>query len=234
MESSDDFNLNIQIKNWTFKNLKENEVTPSDRQEFMNHFYDSIQELVDMGLSEEEAFFVVERRFGERRDWASELKSANEDNIQLKQITTVFTSVVIYLVLYNLMVCMGRSLLIISNYLGVDIRNSLDYTKRFFFFMYALNIAAIVALYFIHKPIKWILKNISMKIRSIVILLFFLILSLILENYLVPVLANEIEHVAYRSLYFQQELGFKYVYSFLIGTGYLIIYLKSYKKNNIV
>lgn len=227
-----DFNIEIAIKNWEISNLRESDITPADRQEFINHFYDSIEELVEKGLSEEEAFIIIEKRFGKKTDWASEMQLVNEDNLQLRQIVTLFSGIVIYLTLYNIVLCLGRLILMFffSNR-GINIEICLDYTNRFFILVYSLNFAVIVALIFIHKPIKWILNNVSMKIKSILYLLFLLIVSLIAENYLIPSLAREIDDAIYRSFYYQQELVFKYVYSFQVGIGYIIIFLRYHKKN---
>ena len=231
MKTSDNFNLDLAIKNWEINNLKENEVTSADRQEFINHFYDSVEELIENGLSKEEAYFVVERRFGTKNDWAEEMRSVNEDNFHLKQIVTLFSGIVLYLVFYNLIVCFTRLILIVLVNRQFEIENCLDYTNRFFIFIYALMVATIVASYFLHKPIKWIIHNISMRIKNILFLLGLFIFSLIAENYLTPLLEREVKEIAYRSLYYQQELLFKYIYSILVGVGYVIIYIKYHKKN---
>ena len=159
------------------------------------------------------------------------MQLVNEDNLQLRQIVTLFSGIVIYLTLYNIVLCLGRLTLMFFSNRGMNIEICLDYTNRFFILVYSLNFTAIVALIFIHKPIKWILNNVSMKIKSILYLLILLIVSLIAENYLIPSLAREIDDAIYRSFYYQQELVFKYVYSFQVGIGYVFIFIRYHKKN---
>ncbi len=64
MESNIEFNIQEQIDRWVINIKSEPSITESDSEELKSHLLDSIDQLKDTGLNDEEAFWVASRRIG--------------------------------------------------------------------------------------------------------------------------------------------------------------------------
>lgn len=230
MDCSNEFDLNHAISKWENANFSQDDLTPADQKEFKSHILDCIDELKETGLSEEEVFTVAQMRLGTRNDWGEEMKVTNEDNFQLRKIILIFSGFILYVFSYNLILCSNRIVFLVSNHINGDLQGALNNAKTFFYIFYALSISGIVAIYFLHQPVKWLLQKTTISLRWGISVIIAVGIVVTLENYLIPLIAREIEDVICRSLYYDLEFYFKYIYSFIIGIGYFIIFLRFSRK----
>lgn len=233
MGSSDSFELKEAIDNWEKSNFSKKELMPSDKAEFKDHILNSIDELMENDLSEEEAFTIAKMRFGNREDWAEEIQILNEDNFQLKKIVLLISGVLLYIFSYKFILCTNRLILLWSNYYNGDVLASIENSKVFFSIIYALSISTAVALYFLHEPIKWLLKRVILNTKLIILFVFVFIVVIGAERFLVPQVRNSIDDKLMNDAFFNLERYFEYFYFLIISEGYIAIYIKYSKKYSI-
>lgn len=226
MDTTDEFNLNQAISKWEKVNLSQKDLTSADKNEYKNHIQDSIEELSELGLSEEEAFIIAQMRLGVRDDWGDEIRQQNKDVFHFKKIALIFSGFILYIFFYNTIICTNRLFLIISNHLNGNIIESIQNEKTFFNIVYTISISGIVALYFLHKPIKWLIEKVNLNIIKVLFIILILAFVVILENYLVPQVAILIIDKLLLAKFYQQEVVFRYVYTVIIVVGYISIYRK--------
>jgi hypothetical protein len=71
------FDLNAAIENWRNELAAQAQLTPDNRRELEKHLADSVTDLHGRGLSEEESFWLAQRRIGQPRQLAEEFVKAN-------------------------------------------------------------------------------------------------------------------------------------------------------------
>ncbi len=231
MDASNEFDLSTAFEQWEKSNFSKKEVTPADKEELKSHILDSIDELLEKKLSEEEAFAVARMRFGDRKDWGEEMQTLNEDNFQLKKIVLLFSGAILFMFFYNLILCSNRLLLLWLDYYNGDVESNIKNVMVFFNLIYALLISIIVALYFLHKPAKWLFERKPLSPRWIIIIIIALIVVVGEERFLVPEIRNSIDNVLLEDTFFLAERYFKYIYSFIVGIGFVTIYIRYNKKH---
>ncbi|NQU54029.1 MAG: hypothetical protein HQ522_15990 [Bacteroidetes bacterium] len=230
MDISGEFDLKAALEQWEKSNFSQKEVTPADKKELKSHILDSIDELQENGLSEEEAFAIAQMRFGDRKDWGEEMQTLNEDNFQLKKIVLLFSGVILFIFFYNLILCSNRLLLLWSNYYNGDVESNVKNVRVFYNVTYALLVSSIVALYFLHEPIKWLFEKVILNSKWIILLILALIVVVGAERLLAPQLRDSINNASLEDTFFSLERYFKYIYIFIIGIGYVSIYKRYQNK----
>lgn len=70
------FDLNTAFENWRNELAAQPELSSDDRRELEKHLSDSMAELRQRGLSEEEAFWLARRRIGQPQELAEEFEKA--------------------------------------------------------------------------------------------------------------------------------------------------------------
>lgn len=75
MESTGTFDLEKEIEGYSFS-ISAGQLAPSDRLELMDHFREETNDLIQKGLSQEEAFVVSRLRFGDRQMISDEFRKA--------------------------------------------------------------------------------------------------------------------------------------------------------------
>ena len=232
MDTPVKFDLNSAIQKWEKSNFSQKEITPVDRDEIKGHIYELIDELQEKDLTEEEAFSIAKLRFGDRKDWGEEMQTINEDSFQLKKVVMLFTGVIIYFISFNLILSSSRVIFLISNFINGDASGNIESVKIFFYAIYALTASCIVATYFLHQPIKWLLNMKSLGPVKMLYLFLALILIVAIERYLVLHINISLQERPLKSSYENVELYFEYIYLFIVILGSIIIYMRYNKKNN--
>lgn len=233
MDGTDDFELNDAIDKWGKSNLSDTETVPADRQEIITHILISINELIDVGLDEEEAFVVATMRYGTRKDWGEEMQTLNEDNFKLKKIVLAFSGFIVYIFSYNLILCVSLLILLISVKANNEIANTLGNVQTYFNVVYALTVSGFVALYFMHQPVKWFLEKLKINIWYTLLMITALIVVIGLERYLVPAVNMSIDDQILMSSFFSSQKYFEYIFTSIVTIGYVVlfaVYLKKYYK----
>lgn len=75
------FDLNAAIENWRNELAAQLELSPDDRRELEKHLADSVTEMRERGLSEEESFWLARRRIGQPQLLAEEFVKADPTKI---------------------------------------------------------------------------------------------------------------------------------------------------------
>lgn len=232
MGSSNQFELKEAIENWEKSNFSQKDLIRSDNVEFKDHILNSIDDLLEKDLTEEEAFTIAKMRFGKREDWAEEMQNLNEDNFQLKKIVLLFSGVFLYILSYNFFICLNRLILLLANYYNGDIASNVENVKVFYNVVYALMVSGNVALYFLHKPVKWFFERISINTKWVILFIVLVIIVVLAERILVPQVRNSINDKHFETIVFVSETYFKYINFLIIGVGYIIVYYKYNKKSS--
>lgn len=226
MVNSNGFNLNEAIDKWEGANFSQEDLTPSDKAEFKDHIFNIIDELLEKGLSEEEAFTVAKMRFGDKNEWGEGMRMLNEDNFQLKKIIFLFSGVILYILSYNFFLCVERGILLWSNYFNGNVESNVENVKLTYNIIYALLISGIVALFFLHKPIKWIFQRITLNLKWVILLVFLLIIFVVLERFLKPQIRKSVDSKYLEDIVFVSETYFKYISFIIVCLGYIVIYYR--------
>jgi magnesium-transporting ATPase (P-type) len=75
------FDLNAALENWRKELAAQPQLTPEDRRELEKHLADSMAELRQRGLSEEESFWLARRRIGQPQQLAEEFEKAEPGRV---------------------------------------------------------------------------------------------------------------------------------------------------------
>jgi hypothetical protein len=75
------FNLNAAMEGWQNELAAQQQLTLDDRRELEKHLTDSIADLQQHGLSDEESFWLARRRIGQPQQLAKEFKKADPGKI---------------------------------------------------------------------------------------------------------------------------------------------------------
>ncbi len=86
--------------------------TESDVEELKSHFFDLFDELKEIGLNEEEAFWVASKRIGNVSDIESEYNEVNNSLIQIKKTIVIFAGVLVYFLSYYFLKFSSKLILI--------------------------------------------------------------------------------------------------------------------------
>ncbi len=233
MDSTDEFDLKEAIEMWEESNFSQKELTPANTKEFKSHILDSIDELIEKDLSEEEAFAIAKLRFGDRKDWGEKMQRINEDNFHLKKVIMLFSGVFAFILSNSLVLCLNKLLIIGLNYYNGNAAANIETLKIFVNFVYFLSISSIIALYFLHEPMIWLLRKLKFKPIIIIPFVILLIVLVLLEWYLGPQVRKSIDDVTLSSMFLYIERNFRYLFLFIISVGYVVLIIKYNKKFNI-
>src|ERR1035437_9289519 len=113
METNNEFNIQEQLDHWVNRIKTEPSFTESDSEELKSHLLDSIDQLKDTGLNDEEAFLVASRRIGTTVDWEEDYSQANSQVIQMRRSVLILAGVLVYFCLYYFIESTSRLLFII-------------------------------------------------------------------------------------------------------------------------
>ena len=95
MERNKEFNIQDQKGYWESKIKSIPSINESDSEELKSHLLDSIDQLKDTGLNDEEAFWVASRRIGTTVDWEEDYSSANTQVIQMRRSILILAGVLV-------------------------------------------------------------------------------------------------------------------------------------------
>lgn len=224
MENSDDFSLDKAIGEWEKISFSQNDLTPKDKAEFKDHILNTIDELIDKGLSEEEAFIIAKMRFGDKDDWGNEMQIVNEKNFQLKKIVVLFSGVFAFVFSYYFILCLNKILFLVLYSYSLDAETIIDAIKIFFNIVCLTTTFLFVAIYFLHRPVIWLLNKFNLSLRKVILFILIMFSLIILEWYLVTVISGTIGDVSLRNTMFYVERNFKYYFVIILGIGYILIF----------
>lgn len=231
MESNNEFNLQQQIDHWVSKIKSEPSITGSDSEELKSHLLDSIDQLKDTGLNDEEAFWVASRRIGTTVDWEEDYIQVNNQVIQMRRSVLILAGVLAYFCLYYFIESTSRLLFIIL--LSEDINGYLavNWVSRYLIGAHFVFIILVSSIYFMEKKTVSFIENVKMKPKHTLILLFTTIIFSITDTCLFPIAKNLTgQDYPLRSYLIHIYLYFNYSFPLIICTSFIFLYFKYYRK----
>ena len=94
MENQTRFNLNAAIQNWQQELAAQSYLTPEVRRELETHLRDSITELRQLGLNEDESFWLARRRVGQPKQLGEEFAKADPAKVWRERVFWMAISLV--------------------------------------------------------------------------------------------------------------------------------------------
>lgn len=233
MEPGNQFNLNVAVDKWLELNCQSDEFLPEDVLEIKSDLLTSVDEIAkEYNCSKQKALQIACERMGDRFDWDGEMKQVNEDNFQLKKVVLLFGGVIFYIFSYHFILCLNRIILIVSNYLNGDISQNVANASTFFRIVYFFSVTGMVAIYFWHRPVKWLFRKVTASTALNIFIVIMTFLMVILELYLMPKIRQSVIDRNYTTFFFQGEVTFRYIYFGIILVGYFLLFIKYNKKHN--
>src|SRR5580692_2085773 len=80
------FDLNAALENWRNELNEQPQLTPDNRRELEKHLADSMAELRQRGLNEEESFWLARRRIGQPQQVAEEFEKVEPGKIWRERV----------------------------------------------------------------------------------------------------------------------------------------------------
>ena len=96
------FNKQLAIESWIQETVSKKSLTLQDERELRSHFVESIEHLVEKGLSDEEAFAVAKIRTGSPDIVATEFEKVNGLNMFQHEWVFLFYGAGLAVILYQL------------------------------------------------------------------------------------------------------------------------------------
>lgn len=231
MERNNEFNIQEQIDHWVSKIKSEPSFTESDSEELKSHLLDSIDQLKDTGLNDEEAFWVASRRIGTSVDWEEDYSQINNQVIQMRRSVLILAGVLVYFCLYYFIESTSRLLFIIL--LSKDINGylALSWVFRYLIGADFVFIILVTGIYFMEKKTVSFIENVKMKPKYTLLLLFITIILSITDTCLYPVAKNMIsQDNPLRSHLIHLYIYFNHSFPLIICMSFILLYFKYYKK----
>jgi len=234
MERKKDFIIQEQIDLWVTIIKSEPSITEIDSEELKSHLLDSIDQLKDAGLNEEEAFWVASRRIGTTSDWVEDYCLVNNQVIQLRRSVLILAGVLIYFCLFFFIESTSRLLFII--FLNKDISGylAIKWVSWYLIGSHLAFILLVANIYLMEKKAVSFIENVKMKPKHTLLLLIATIIFSITDTCLYPVAKNLIsQNDPLRSQLIHIYLYFNYSFPLLICVSFIILYFKYYNKTKL-
>jgi hypothetical protein len=231
MEKNNEFNSQRQFDSWVSKIRNEPSITEADLEELKSHLLDSIDQLKDTGLSDEEAFLVASRRIGSADDLRDDYKQVNTQVIQLRRSILILCGVLVYFCLYYFIEGTSRLLLItllsknINGYLAVN------WVFRYLIGAHIVFIVFAASIYFMDMKTVSFIENIRMKPKYTLLLLLTTIIFSITDTCLYPIAKNMlVKDGPLRGHLIHVYIYFNYSFPLIVCISFIFLYFKYYKK----
>jgi len=234
MESNVEFNLQDQINLWV-RNLKsEPSITESDAEELRCHLLDLIDELMETGLDEEEAFWVASKRMGSSFEWAADYSEGNKPVIQLRRSLFILAGVLAYFLLYYFINFSSKLFFIVLLLRKTNGYHAVDLVAKYLIGAHFAFIFFVVSLYFLEKKTVSFIENVKLKPKHTLLLLFTTVIFGITDTCLFPVAKNLMGmDYALGSRVIHVFMYFDFSFPLLICGCFVIMYFKYYRKTKI-
>jgi hypothetical protein len=231
MESDNEFNIQKQIDQWAIKIKSEPSLTESDSEELKSHLLDSIDQLKDTGLNDEEAFWVASRRIGTNVDWEEDYSQVNNPVIQMRRSLFIFAGVLAYFLAYYFIQFSSKLLFIILLSYKTDGYHAVSWVSRYLTGAHFVFILLFASIYFMEKKTISFIENIKLKPKYTLLLLFTTIIFSITDTCLYPVAKNLIgRDYPLMSNLIHIFIYFEYSFPLLICVSFIFLYFKYYRK----
>ena len=226
-----EFNIEEKLKFWEDSLKSNSSFTESDVEELKSHFFDLFDELKEIGLDEEEAFWVASKRIGNVSDIESEYNAVNNSLIQMKKYIAIFAGVLIYFLSYYFLKFSSKLILIAGLQSGVDGNIALQWMVKYLVFAHFLFILFAASIFFLEQRIIAFINRLKVTPKHALFLLIITISFAVFDTCLLPITKNIIRQgfpIAGR--FYDVYFYFRFTFPLVICISFVILYLRYFKK----
>ena len=235
MNQNPQFHLNAQRRLWIQKLKSEQSITYADTDELKRDLQNLMNKLMENSdLDEEEAFIIATRRMGMPSEWGNKYRQENVGFLNIRRTAVILAGVLVYYFVYHLIGTISRALFLLLSHLNMDPWLALGWTARFLITAVFIFITLFAGIYSFEQRIISFIDGIHIQFRYVIWLLvitFFLGFTNISLGPLVKSVlrGNNLLLFRYGNIY----RIFDYSFAIILCIGFIIIYLKYYRKAKI-
>ncbi len=231
MEKNSLCNTQDQIDHWVSKIKSEPSITESDSEELKSHLFDSIDQLKDTGLNDEEAFLIASRRLGTTSDWEEDYRQVNNQVIQFRRSVLILAGVLVYFCLYYFLKFSTKLLFILLMLKKTDGYIAVNWVSRLLVGAHVVVFLFVFSLYLMKNKIISFIENVKIRPKHTLLLLFTTIIFGITDTCLDPITKNlTSQYITLRSNLHHIFIYFDFSFPLLICLCFIFTYFKYYKK----
>jgi len=177
------FDLNEQINKWRGNLAQSETLGSSDIDELESHLHEEIENLTDLKLSDEEAFWVANHRLGSADSLANEYEKINRSKRFRHNVFWMITGILTYLVATHFATVVSKNCVLLAANSGIT-----GY-RRLGFIGFCSQILTLITTfflgYFICRLILQIpgfkkqIKQLTTRMRLLMVLLVFLVVTVV-------------------------------------------------------
>lgn len=225
------FLLDKKIEEWS-RGLKTSpELTEQDSEELKIHLLDSISELKDNGLDDEEAFWVATKRLGSTCDFEKDFGQVNNQIIQMRKSLVIFAGVLVYNLLYYIILSTSKLLFIFLLLTGKDGYIAVDWISNYVVFFHFLFVLFAASIYFFENITISFIEKVNIKPRGTILLFAITFAFGILNTILTPKYNSIIsQNRNLQNPLYDIFLYFNYSFPLIICVAFIVLYFKYYNK----
>lgn len=141
------FELEQAVREWKERNETREAYKPEDIEELEQHIYDGVEDLLQTGLSEEEAFLVVLHRMGKPQELAEEFETVNKGEFFRKRFLMAAAGMLGLYSLFSIITVISYSILLLGVFFEFEIKAAFFANSAF----HMLFIGLVVSYFFMRE-----------------------------------------------------------------------------------
>lgn len=233
MADTTKFNLDSALYNWLRTDYHPKNVKPSNIDNQLTHFQQSVEELTKVkGLTEEEAFAVLKARFNESNYFNSNNREVNDENYHFQKIIYLFAGILMgFIIFYLIVISSELYFLILTHFNNISTALNIEKLSEFIKATYIIIIGGMFILFLLDDIVVNLIYKIRFKLSVAFILVALLVVLIFTENVLLEKALNSIgDNGVHRGLLYIFLEKIRYYYVSILAIGFLILYFRYTKK----
>jgi len=224
-------NINELIENW-HDNIKANSgFSESDAEELKNYLQDTMEELKQAGLDEEEAFIIASERIINKFKTEDEHRQENTEIIQTRRTAVILAGVLIYFLSFHLVGSLTKSLFVILLENDVPFPRAIFWQIRFLITWYFIYVFFFVSILLSERKVMVFLEKVKMLPKHTFLILVITLTIGIYNSWIMMTAKVYInEFPVLRDRFLQTYIYFEYSFPILFCLGFILIYYKYHKR----
>ena len=228
------FCIEKRLEDWEQRFRNNTSFTDADTEELKTHLLDLMDELKGMGLDDEEAFLVAEKRIGIIDDVEQDYNVTNNSILQMRRSLVIFSGVLLYFFSKTFISCFYKIFLMALLYFGVETHLSVEWIFRFLVGIYFLVSIIFVSIYFLERRTVSFIERLKITPKYIFIVMLCSFLLGIFDAYLLSVTKGMLGlDYGLRSKFLIYIRNFNYLFPSIVGAGLFVVYYKYHKSTKI-
>jgi len=219
MESRTTFDITKTVRDWKFKLSTNSSITSDNINELESHLLDEITELQSIGLNEEEAFMVAQKRIGSLDNIAIEFSKINRIQHFSNRILPYLRGVLAYVAILGILNCLLYTLMLVTK-TDLNLLQLLDSHPIKFGVFLTIVFSMIGLTYFCFENKIQLLKRLT----EIPILIATIVVSRIVQFIMFPQLILVLDHKGFSIIDASSRIFSFYIIIILVVMSLIIHY----------